>query len=220
MKSVKPFLLLILFVTFSNALANNKAIDNLLAATKAGNCTAVEKVLLQTKNPDISNKNGVTALMVACYKGHFDVSRLLIAKKAQVNLTTKANSDFNFGKLLSASSKTTALMLAAYAGNFELVAALIKAGASINAQDSDGQVALTYTILADQNWPHKPLSEQRKKIIALLLAHGASAHITDVHGLDPAYYYSCVAGLIPGFDNKFDYDVATATRDPLYVRMR
>ena len=110
-------------------------------------------------------------------------------------------------------------MLAAYAGKLEIVYALLKSGAQVNAHDSDGQTALIYAILGDQNWPHNPLSATRKKVIELLLQFGADARIMDANGLDAAYYYSCVAGLVPSFDGRYEKDSDLAAHDDLYQLM-
>lgn len=193
----------------------------LFNATRAGNVAAVKKTLLALKNPDICNGNGVTTLMLASYVGQLAIAQLVLAQNANPNLATLSNKDFNFGPLLSNKNKgATALMLAAYGAKFDIVCALLKSGAALNMQDSDGQTALVYAILGDAQWPHAPLAPLRKKIIQLLLDFGADPHIKDSNGLDAAYYYSCVAGLKPGFDGMNESDPKLVAQDPLYVRMR
>lgn len=193
----------------------------LLDAARKDMIERTRSMLAGGSNPDSMNSNGVTPLMLAAYNGHIAIAKLLLTHKAQVNLTTQANIDFNFGKLLSnKNNKTTALMLAAFSGKLEIVIALLRSGADVNAQDSDGQTALIYAILGDANWPHSPLNSTRKKIVQALLDHGADASITDKNGLDAAYYYSCVAGLVPGFGGKYDNDPAIAEEDPIYSRMK
>ncbi len=199
------------------SLAPNKAPLAKAASDCLGNKSVLEaaqtgqlanlKRLISSANIDCGNHNGITPLMFATYYGHTPVVQFLLSKKANTNLASSANHDLNFGKLLSnRNSKTTALMLAAFAGKLEIVLALLKAGALVNAQDSDGQTALIYAILADKNWPNQPLSENRKKIIALLLEYGADPHLTDRNGLDAVYYYSHVAGLVPSFGDHYEKD--------------
>lgn len=191
-----------------------------LDATRKADPVQLEKSLNAGSNPDIRTKNGVTPLMIASYNGYLAVARVLLRFGADANLATSNNSDFQLGKLLSnKNSKATALMLAAYTGNLEMILALIKGGADVNMQDSSGQTALMYAILGDTNWPHAPLSLVRKKIILALLDAGADAHIADNNGLDTAYYYFQVAGLVPGFGNSFDHDETLATKDSLYKKM-
>ncbi len=193
----------------------------LLDATRTANKAQVEKTLKTGANPDIRNAQGITPLMIASYKGYATLARILLSFGANPNLASISNIEFNFGKLLSSkSSKATALMLAALSGNLEIVVALLKAHANPNAQDSDGQTALMYAILADPHWPHKPLDATRKKIILALLEAGADAQLTDNNGLSASYYYSCVAGLIPGFAGDYDNDPETGAKDPLYRKMQ
>lgn len=216
-----------LFPTISNAFPAHKASLGaaaqstlVLDATRKANQLQLEKALTAGANPNIQTKNGVTPLMLASYNGYLNIARVLLHFGANPNLITNLNSDFNLGKLLSnKNSKTTALMLAAYTGKLEMVVALIKGGADVNAQDSDGQTALIYAILGDQSWPHKPLDPVRKKIILALLEAGADAYLADNNGLDAAYYYSQVAGLILGFDGSYEADDVARSHDPLYKKM-
>lgn len=188
----------------------------LLEATKKNAIDRVQKALFAGINPNICNANGVTSLMIASYKGHYAMAKLLLAHKANADLVTFSNAGFNLGKWLSHKNKgATALMLASYAGNPDIVEALIMTGVQVNTQDSDGQTALIYAILGDSGWPHKPLSEQRKKIIELLLSAGANPHLCDHNDLDAVYYYSCVAGLIPGFSDRYEKDPNAAAKDTL-----
>lgn len=191
-----------------------------LDATRKADPIQLEKSLNAGANPDIRTKNGVTPLMIASYNGYLSIARLLLRFGANPSLATVANVDFNFGKLLTnKNSKTTALMMAAYIGKLEMVLALIKGGADVNMQDSDGQTALIYAILGDAHWPHKPLDPVRKKIILALLDAGADATLADTNGLDAAYYYSQVAGLVPGFGGSYDLDESVTAKDPIYKKM-
>jgi uncharacterized protein len=200
----------------SDCIANKTVLE----AAQKGQIDIIKR-RISTKDIDCPNQNGITPLMFASYYGHTPIVQFLLAKKANSNLASNANFEFNFGKLLSnRNNKTTALMLAAFAGKTEIVQALIKAGAQVNAQDSDGQTALVYAILADKNWPNQPLSENRKKIIALLLEYGADATMTDNNGLDARYYYSQVAGLVMTFGDRFEKDSDLAEHDELLLLVK
>jgi|GEM_PF-3346539 ankyrin repeat protein len=194
----------------------------LLNAAKKGESQKIKRILDNNYDPDIRDANGATPLMFASYFGCTPIVQMLLAARANSNLATYSNNAFSFGKLLSnKNSGTTALMLAAFCGKIEIVLALLKSGANPNAVDSDGQTALTYAILADKEWPHAPLNEARKRIIKLLLDFGANPTLCDKNGLNPVYYYSCVAGLVPGFGVRgFDTDPEVAENDPLYKRMK
>ena len=179
----------------------------------------IQKLLALGANPNASHSAGITPLMIAAYKRYTVLAKLLLEHKAQVNAVTQEKF-FDVGRLiLPAKSGVTPLMLAAYSGNLELLLILLKAGAQANATDNFGQSALTYAILAQPNWPHEPLSPSRKKALQLLLDFGANGHICDCNGLDPLYYYSCIAGLKPGFNDQYENDPYLAQQDPLYRQM-
>jgi uncharacterized protein len=206
------------------------ASKTVLEAVQNGQLDKIKRVI-SPKDINCPNQNGITPLMFATYYGHTPIVQFLLSRKASIDFASYANHDFNFGKLLSnRNNKTTALMLAAFAGKFEIVLTLLKAAAKdkelkellkyVNAQDSDGQTALIYVILADKNWPNAPLSENRKKIISLLLEFGADASLADNNGLDARYYYSHVAGLVAGFGDRFEKDADLAEQDELLLRMK
>lgn len=199
----------------SDCIANK----SLLEASQKGQIDRIKRITTPA-NIDCGNQNGITPLMLAAYYGHTPIVQFFLAKQANTDLASRNNQDFNLGKLLSnRNNKTTALMLAAFAGKFEIVLALLKGGAKANAQDSDRQTALIYAILGDANWPNQPLSENRKKIIALLLEFGADPNLSDNNGLDARYYYSHVAGLVPSFGERYEKDPELAEQDTLYKRM-
>lgn len=232
MKLVKISLILSLFplmgllgiepqkAPLAKAAAHSITAKSFLEACQKGLFEKAQKLA----NPAIinaANDHGITPLIFACYQGHSALARFLLARKADPNARTSCNASFAFGKLLSnRNNKTTPLMMAAFAGKLEIVLNLLKSGAQVNAQDSYGQTALVYAILADKNWPHKPLDENRKKIVALLLEYGADTDITDNNGLDARYYYSQVAGLVPGFGDRYEQDAQIAQQDPLLRKMQ
>lgn len=192
-----------------------------MEAARSNSREQIQRLLSLGAEPNTLNANGATALMFASFHGSLPIVQFLVSKKANTNLATTSNADFNLGKLISARIKgTTSLMLACFAGRADIAYTLIKAGALVNAQDSDGQTALIYTILGQKDWPHSPLSADRKKIILLLLEQGANPSLTDKNGLDAAYYYSCVAGLVPGFNGSFEKDQMSADNDPILRKLQ
>lgn len=160
-------------------------------------------------------------LFQAAKQGNSQTVKALLEKGANPDAQSISNEKFNLdGFLKTTQSKSTPLMLAAYTGRLEIVATFLNVKVNVNAQDSEGQTALTYAILGDHNWPHAPLPATRKKVIELLLNAGANPHLQDNNGLDAAYYYSCVAGLIPGFNETFEKDQTAASEDSIYKRMK
>lgn len=79
-------------------------------------------------DPNVTDKNGLTALMWAAGGGRLDLVLLLLAAGADV----RAASDMG----------RTALMFAAQAGRTEIVAALLAARADAGARDENGLTAL------------------------------------------------------------------------------
>lgn len=192
-----------------------------IEAARTNNTQTIQQLLGLGAEPNTRNANGASALMFASFHGSLPIVQFLVSKKADTNLTTKSNADFNLGKLISPRiNGTTALMLACYTGRPDIVFSLLKARALVNVQDSDGQTALMYAILGHKDWPHSPLTEARKKIILLLLEYGANPSLSDKNGLDAGYYYSCVAGLVPGFNGSFEKDSSAASSDPILRKLQ
>jgi hypothetical protein len=93
-----------------------------------GNTSALQLFLLAGMNPNVRDKNGSTALIIASEQGYNDCVSLLLSKKADLN------SQNNNG--------LSALMLAAVTGRTRIVADLLTAGADIKIQDKNGKTAL------------------------------------------------------------------------------
>ena len=87
----------------------------LITNSYEGNTEVVKKLLLKndyTINVDIENELGHTPLIVASSRGHTEVVKLLLERKADVNKQNK--------------NKATALIVASYRGNTEVVDLLIQ----------------------------------------------------------------------------------------------
>lgn len=140
----------------------------LIAASDNGHLGAV-KALLRCPSIKIDkqrNDDEITALGIACHRGHNEIVRELLAAGADITL---AHSEHNITPLIAATMKnykdivltllshhlvdvdaatddgTTALMLAATCGEKAIVDALIDAGANVNAvRSSDGMTALMF----------------------------------------------------------------------------
>jgi ankyrin repeat protein len=222
----KFFLYIIFLIIPFICLANipQKAITSstLFEASKKGDIDLMKKLLTFTNIAvNVTNQNGITPLMITSWLGFEVATKLLLECGANANLESKNNKDFDLGKInpSNLNNKTTALMLACFKGYAKIVKELLKMGAEVNAQDSDGQTPLMYTILGDKNWPEIPLDGKRKEIIEILLDSHANPFIKDNYGEDSLYYYSIVASLIKRY-GRYESDEALLDDDPIFQRMK
>jgi ankyrin repeat protein len=113
--------------------------------------------------PPPPQKMGLTPLMMACIGGHYDVAKLLIQQKCDVNARDEDGE--------------SALLYSIKEGRLNLVKLLIKNGARINSKDAYGRTPLMIATI----YGHDDLAEY-------LLAHGANPEAKDAQGLDAAKY--------------------------------
>jgi ankyrin repeat protein len=123
---------------------------------KAGDSVVVEQFLAAGMNPNGTNKEGKTALIVACQMGRVSMVQLLLEKGAGVNVAdakfratpliwaglannsevTKLLLEHGANpKVMEQQGGTTALEAAAGRGNVESVRLLLAKGASVNTKD-------------------------------------------------------------------------------------
>ncbi len=119
---------------------DSKGRTKLYKMAKQGNLRAVSKLLYKCNaNPNISTKNGLTALHQASYWGEIGIVELLLVKGANPNVKD--------------SSGLTPLHSAALSfglnGRKKTIRALLKAGADPSITDADGLTALHYAKLWD-----------------------------------------------------------------------
>lgn len=155
--------------------------DALIREAIAGNESAVEQLVASGADVDYLDANGVTALMAAAKRGHFDVMTLLLAKGActsptetstgrtalmlaclsgnsqSVQLLQLAGADVN----VRDAHRTTPLMMAAIRGDIEMVRTLVYAGAEIGNRDENGFSALDWA----KKW-------RRNAVVAFLQSTG------------------------------------------------
>lgn len=108
---------LALIIHLPAALAQDP-VENLLHATAKGELAAVQKAVRAGMDPDTSDVQGHTLLIIAAREGHFDIARFLLEQRARVRSVTA------FGD--------SALMLASLRGHLELVRLLVAHGAMVN----------------------------------------------------------------------------------------
>lgn len=157
---------LIVCVMLAGSLAAEKtqAGDALLAAAAEGDVDAMRQALKAGADPNVTDENGNTPLMMVSVDMLFDEERSiipeLVAKKAKVDYQNAAG--------------MTALMYAARENRTENVKALLAAGAKPEVKDSDGWTALMY---ASYNGSWGSFDE--------LVAAKASVSLEDAEGWTP-----------------------------------
>jgi len=175
---------------------------SLIDAVKAGNLTAVKKLLAGHRNPNDAEADGTTALYWGVQEGRDDIVQALIAGGANVNAKNEygitplawalTNGDAAIAKhLLKAGADAkvpvpemgTALLASAHIGDPELVDALLKAGVKVDeAEPSSGQTALMWAA-----------AEGHAQAAKALLAAGANVHIRSSKG-DTALFFAVRRG--------------------------
>src|SRR5579871_3076378 len=98
-----------------------QSLQELLQAAEEGNVKRALFYLDRGLDPNTSDADGNTILMIACRLGHADLASTLIARKASLTRQTRAGD--------------TALMMASLAGNLEMVKLLVDAGAPVKLGD-------------------------------------------------------------------------------------
>jgi ankyrin repeat protein len=171
-------------------------------AVKAGNLSAVRKLLQQRQNPDEAEADGTTPLYWAVQQDRSDIVQALIAAGAGVNVKnaygitplawalTDGNADIA-KQLLKAGADAkvpvpemgTALLAAAHTGDPDLVQALLEAGVNVNqAEPKTGQTALMWAA-----------AEGHEAATRVLLAAGADCHVHSAKG-DTALFFAVRRG--------------------------
>ncbi len=111
-----------------------KAQDQLDIFDIARKGTVTQAKELVKSNPKVvneHNKDGFTALILACYRGNNEVAKFLVENGSDIN----GNSDMG-----------TPLMASVVKGNNEMATFLIKKKANLNLADANGMTALIYGV--------------------------------------------------------------------------
>jgi ankyrin repeat protein len=155
----KLIIMFTLFLTISSGLAGAQDKDEtFIYAAVEGDQKKVEAFLNEGANVNAKGKeSNRTALMWASLRGHLDVVRLLLERRADVN----ARDDNGETALLSASGK----------GGIGVVKLLLDKGADINARDKNGRNALMTPSWLGQS-----------DVVKLLLEKGIDVNASDKTG--------------------------------------
>lgn len=127
---LRQFILLFLVMIVSAGLACAADLDKGFAkAVAAGDLAMIRTLLDQGIDINAKNKEGETALMLACLEGRTEVARLFIEKGADLHAKDSVGA--------------TALLYAAVGGSLDTMKLLIDKGASIDARTDGGETALS-----------------------------------------------------------------------------
>src|SRR6056300_1340121 len=165
---------------------------SLVNAVKNGNVNTVKKLLNNGANVNqADNENGIAPLLIASYRGHTEVVKLLLAKGADANKADKNGrtplwnaSDRGHVKVVKVllgargidvnkvdNYGQTPLIIASYEGHMDIVKLLLAKGADINQVDVDGESAL-----------HAASDAGHDDIVKFLMAKGADVNKADNEG--------------------------------------
>lgn len=117
---MKKLLVSFLFLAFSSVLQAD-TYDNILKAVKIGDLSEIAAQLQRGVDPDTTDIEGNTLLMIAAREGHEAVVELLLTQRPKLNARNSAGDN--------------ALRLAAIGGKTGIVKKLVAAGARINTPD-------------------------------------------------------------------------------------
>ena len=154
--------------------ADNFGNTPLIAAARGDNAEAAKLFIEKGASVNAESKSGdiATALMGAALNANLDLTRLLLARKANINAIS-ADSEGKVKNGPVAFGKATALHMAVSGGSIEEVKLLLDAGAPIDPLDVRGMTPLMFAVSTDR---------PRVDVIRLLLSRGADSTIKSKAG--------------------------------------
>lgn len=126
----------------SNTPDDYSGMTPLLWAAQGGHWRCIEALCENYSQLDVTDRNGQTALHIACRELHYDLARVLLEHSCNPNIK-----DASLGK--------TPLHMVAGLGNYEMAELLVTRGADVNIVDNDGNTPIY--IAAQEG--HKELRE-------------------------------------------------------------
>jgi len=133
--------------------------DAFVSSAARGDAVTVELILASGLSPNVTNRDGFTALMWSAGQGHMLVVETLLARGAHVNALSKDG--------------TTALMAAASQGHTQIARLLVARGAAVDARRADGWTALIWSAAEGQEQSVRMLlamgRRSKPRILAALL---------------------------------------------------
>ncbi|KAI9651903.1 MAG: hypothetical protein M1829_002114 [Trizodia sp. TS-e1964] len=138
----------------------------LISKARDGNLKAVQLLLEEGVDIDVSDCEGKTALIWAAFAGHESVAQLLLEKGVDIEL--------------SDCKGMVALIWAAFAGYESMVQLLLEKGAKIEAKDVLARTALIWAAFRGH-----------ASVVQLLLGKGANVEAQDDHGRTALIHAAC-----------------------------
>ena len=158
--------------------AENRGVTPLIAAAGVGNTAAAKLLLERGANPNAYaagvGQKTVTPLLGAAHNGDVELTRLLLARKPDLD-TKSPDNDGIVKNGPVAFGAFTALHLATAAPSADVVKILLDAGAASDVRDARGTTPLMWAIATDR---------PESRIIRMLLAKGADSSAVSKVGED------------------------------------
>ncbi|MCK5519804.1 MAG: ankyrin repeat domain-containing protein [Candidatus Marinimicrobia bacterium] len=151
----------LILLSFNFYSCTNPAV--IINSSKENNLSILKSQLIKVKNIDITDQNNATALWYAVYNGNYDMVKLLIDYKANVNVTANSIQDF---EERPPTENYSALWVAFYKRHNKIVELLINNGAEVNTKGLMDWTPLT--LAAEQG---------NLKMAKLLLEKGAKPYV-------------------------------------------
>ncbi len=158
--------------------ADVKAVDTMglngLLAASIGNDTATIKTMVdaglnvEAMAPKAGLPASLSPLMLAASNGNVPAIRMLLARRANVNAVSDAQSDGVVKNGPIGNGLFTPLLVAAPFGRADVVKILLDAGANVNAKDVSGMTALMRAVASDRH--------ETTEIIRMLIDKGADVN--------------------------------------------
>lgn len=147
----KWLLLVLIMLTFS------VSAQDIFEASRTGDAKRIKELAGQKSDTvNAVNDKGFTPLMIACYRGQLKAAKMLVSKGADVN-----------GK----SHEGSPLQAACFQNETAIASLLIKNGANLDVQGPDGNTALMYAVL-----------NQNEKLVKELVKAGANLQMKNLDG--------------------------------------
>ena len=162
-----------------------------------GGCSkgTLQSIIGQGADVNASNKDNVTALMIACLKGDVETINVLLIAGADLNISTDEHGTCILHAIIGGCSKDvlatiidhgvnvnatcnnnrTALMLACQKGNLDAIDVLLNAGANPNIADYEGATWIDYAVAGGCE----------KEAHQAIISHGGDVNATNKNNLKP-----------------------------------